>query len=502
MNGYLSGLISPHPSEWLTAPATNFSFILQEADVLIARNPQLLQLIENDLDRYALEKKRDRLIDSQAAYRKRMLPGTEAVAALPPGQMATTGQGRRRMLAKICYFFLIIRAHLGGIKSARAKEFLDESLSIRILLAREGVPMPSLSSILENTNKVTQETREAILDAQIQMINERGLDDFKDITIDSTVTEANSHWPTDSFLIGALAERMYRNLKRAEVFDLTWSEGVQISDIISDMGKLNFEIACASRKKGADLIREERYTVFYELAEEIYLFFAETLASLHRTARNQVYLPGQQRKLDTWMSSLQKDLSDLSRILEYSIRRVIEKEQVPTQEKVTSISDPDASFISKGQRETKLGYRPQVSKSSSGFIVALTVPEGNAADSEQLQPICDATFKRTGILPDTASFDDGYASLKNWQWLKEKGITTVSFSGSKGKKIIPDEDWLASAYTEARRMRSAVESVIFQIKHHFNFGQVMRRGIKQVRQELTAKVLAFNFYRLQYLARE
>jgi len=48
----------------------------------------------------------------------------------------------------------------------------------------------------------------------------------------------------------------------------------------------------------------------------------------------------------------------------------------------------------------------------------------------------------------------------------------VSISGSKGKKITPVADWDSEPFAVARDDRSAVESLMFTIKHGFDFGRV------------------------------
>ena len=502
MQSYLSGLFSPRPYDWNAAPASDFSFTLQEAAALLEQNPHLLQLIETDLLNDSLAKKELRIKDRQALHLQQpFLAGTEAVEPKPVDKQESLDNGHPGMNARTCYFFLIIKSYLGGLKSRKARDFFAESLSIRLLLAALDIPMPSLSTIGENTNKLSQETRDAILDAQIQSIKERGLDDFQVITADSTAIDANSCWPTDSKLIFTLVEGLWRDLGQLEAFGLIRLEDAQLPGIMADMDSLDFGIACASGKKEAAKIREEKYTVFYDLAEAAATYFAEAISPLRQAADQQEHLPSKKEKQDARLDDLEKDLGLLDHIIKYSIERVIEKKTVPTEEKVVSLSDPDASFITKGQRDTQVGYRPQVSKSDAGFVVAIKVPEGNASDSGQLQPIFDETFRRTGVIPYIASIDDGYASYANQRWLKEKGVIVVSFSGAKGKKITAEEDWGTPDYFETRLMRSAVESVIFQLKQGFGFGRVLRRGIEKVRQELTDKVVAFNFYRMQYLIR-
>ncbi len=495
-------IFSPIPADWLSMPASDFSFVLQEALSLVEHFPHLLQMIEEDLQKDALTKKEKRARDRQAHHQQQpFLPGTREVGARAVTEMTELATGCPRMTAQTCYLFLVIRGYLGGLKSQEAKDFLSESRTLHLYLAKMGIPMPSLSTIGENTNKVSQATRDAILDAQIEWIKAQEHDDFADIMIDSTAIEANSCWPTDSKLIWMLCTRLWRNFQKLDRFNLPNLQDEEIAGIIDDLHRFDFEIACAAGKKNAGEIREAKYREFYELAEAASRIYEEALPPLRLMADQVALVPSKQQRLETHLEALRTDIKLLDQVLETSIRRVVEKEKVPTSKKVASISDPDAAFIAKGQRETLLGYRPQVSKSAAGFVVAIGLPKGNASDSEQLRPICKATFQRTGVVPESLSVDDGYTSLENREWLKTEGVKVPSFSGSKGKKITAPAEWESEEFREARRMRSAVESVIFQLKRCFDFGRAVRRGIARVREELTAKVVAFNFYRLQYLIR-
>ena len=94
------------------------------------------------------------------------------------------------------------------------------------------------------------------------------------------------------------------------------------------------------------------------------------------------------------------------------------------------------------------------------------------------------------------SVDDGYTSKDNRNTLLRKNIKVVSFSGAKGKKITPEDEWESLEYQVARNNRSAVESMMYLIKHKFDFGRVLRRGINNVTAELLEKVLAYNLCRI------
>ena len=81
---------------------------------------------------------------------------------------------------------------------------------------------------------------------------------------------------------------------------------------------------------------------------------------------------------------------------------------MPSSEKVIGISDGDAAFIVKGGWNTVVGYRPQLGRSGQGFVSALIVPRGNAADNAQLVDVVLDHWDRTGVLPGLVSSDDGY----------------------------------------------------------------------------------------------
>ena len=81
------------------------------------------------------------------------------------------------------------------------------------------------------------------------------------------------------------------------------------------------------------------------------------------------------------------------------------------------------------------------------------------------------------------------------------GVDVVSISGSKGKRITPEEAWDSPEYAAARSGRSAVESLMFTIKHNFDFGRVARRGLAHVTAEMLEKILAYNFCRMSWCRR-
>ena len=207
-------------------------------------------------------------------------------------------------------------------------------------------------------------------------------------------------------------------------------------------------------------------------------------------------IPTRKNQLLRLIEWIDADIQNLKKVADYCQRRVFEGVTIASKEKIMSLSDPDAAYIQKGNREATIGYKPQLGRSQKGFISSVIIPKGNLSDSSQFRPIVNQSINRTGIIPDVVSVDDGYVHTTERNNLLEMGVKIVSFSGSKGKRLIEPDLWDSPDYQNARNDRSAVESLMFTIKYRFNFDRVMRRGHKKVEAELLEKVLAYNTCRI------
>lgn len=197
--------------------------------------------------------------------------------------------------------------------------------------------------------------------------------------------------------------------------------------------------------------------------------------------------PSRRAIAERTVQRLREDLRTLAQVIENCTRRVVGGETIPMAEKVLSTSDPDVGYIAKGQRDPVIGYKPQLACSRSGFITGLLLPQGNASDSGQLDPMLKEVMRRTGKTPRVVILDDGYASAANMALLKALKIEVKSINRSKGKRLTEKRDLDSEAYAEACDLRSAIESLMFTIKQGFDFGMVVRRGLENVYDELLEK---------------
>jgi hypothetical protein len=406
------------------------------------------------------------------------------------------GVGRERMPAVMVLLFALIRGYKGGFKDRKTASDLSESRTLQIILESFGLSMPGASTILDNVNAVTPATLELIVDAQIATVLAENLDDFKTLTFDSTSVSGNTAFPTDSGTITNLCFRIEHILRTLSKHGISLKLPSIMNELLTSISELHKRIQFSVGKKNSAKLRAKHYRKIMKIARKArqHLLKAQERAVAKLAVLDVI--PSQKRIVTKLVEDAAQDLEDLRVTIINTDKRINKELKVPVDEKVVSISDPDAAMIVKGQRDPKVGYKPQIGRSESGFVTAIIVPKGNASDSGQLRPIVEQAMKRSGVLADVLSLDDGYTNGKDRDHFKSLGINVVSFSGSKGKNLIPAEDYDSKPYLQARNDRSAVESLMFTLKHNHDMDCVMRRGINNVRSELLEKVIAYNIFRL------
>lgn len=490
-------LFAPVHNLFLTAPVSMLSDIIEEAHCLIKKHPLILELIEKDQIEHGKLKKSKRQedakwIDSNSGWFSWFKPKNND--PVDPSKLSLE-KGRERMPAFMVLVFILIRASYGGIKTKFVQELLLESQSLYVLFYNMRIKRPGLSTILDNINSVSNSTREEILTLHLRSVLAEELDDFKNITFDSTSVKANSAWPTDSSLLVRLAERIYHIGLCVKKYGIPPLPEKDFLFQIKQIKSIAKEIAFTAGKKNKTREVKRLYDKLLKKADKLYNKYTKEVKRIQNLTNKKNLLPSKKRILEGLVETMVADHNDLLKVVIYCRERVFEEKQLNSNKKVLSLSDIDAGYIQKGGREAVIGYKPQLGRSENGFISAIIIPQGNAADSDQFKPLVDDAINRIGVIPKIVSVDDGYTNKKARDEMLEMGIEIVSISGAKGRKLIPIDVYESEVYQKVRDDRSAVESLMFTVKNNHKFDRVMRRGLSNVRAELLEKALAYNISR-------
>jgi transposase, IS5 family len=484
----------PRQLVFLTPVDTQLNDFLNEIHQIASLEPSIVERIDADLDLHAKKKKLLRLADAQfLAGQTPDLPKLQLQLRELKLDEVELEIGRPRTEAYIVYLFVMLRGWAGGCKDQQARLLLEESITLKLWLEHLGLQLPPASTLSENLNAVSNQTRRLIHQAQLRYILQQRLDDFQKCFIDSTAVEANTERPTDSTILIRLIGRICSSGANLHRLDLPDMDPIGLLAQQQELRRYCQQIDFLQGKGRAEAKRKKLYFQLLRRVRRIRKRLLRDLESVCQKLEARTDLPPSRRLMSQEVLSLiAEDLRALEQAAQACERRIMDQEKVPAAEKIISLSDSDAAFIVKGGWNTVVGYRPQLARSGGGFVTGLFLPRGNTSDSLHLVTMVKEQIANSGITPSMASVDDGYSSTEGRNQVLALGLKLVSIGGAKGKKLIEPQQWNSQPYRQARAERSGMESLVFTLKEGFQFGALARRSHENVLAEMLEKVLAYN----------
>jgi hypothetical protein len=484
----------PRQLVFLTPIDSQLNDFLNEIHQIALFEPSIVECIDEDLDLHAKKKKLLRLADAQFLASQTLdLPKLELQLRELQIDKIQLEIGRPRTDAYIVYLFLMLRGFNGGCKDQHARLLLEESITVKLWLEHLGLELPPASTLSDNLNAVSNQTRRLIHQVQLRYIVQGRLDDFQKCFIDSTAVEANTERPTDSTILVRLIARVCTTGSNLHRLDLPDMNPIGLLEQQEELRRLSQQIHFLTGKARAGAKRKKWYFQLIRRVRRLRKRLLRDLETVRRNLEGRADLPPSRRLMaGEALGLIADDLAALEQAANVCERRIMAEEEVPVAEKIISLSDSDASFIVKGGWNTVVGYRPQLARSGSGFVTALVLPRGNAADSRHLVAMVKEQITNTGVIPAMTSTDDGYSSQEGREEVLGLGVEVVSISGAKGKRLLEAQQWKSRPYRQARAERSAIESLVFTLKEGFEFGKMSRRSHENVLAEMLEKVLAYN----------
>src|ERR1700675_3898272 len=170
----------PRQLIFLTSLDSQLNDFLNEIHQIARLEPSIVERIDGDLDLHAKKKKLLRLADAQfLAGQTYDLPKLDLQLSELKIDHTELEIGRPRTECYIVYLFLMLRGFNGGCKDQHARLLLQESITLKLWLEHLGLELPPASTLSDNLNAVSNQTRALIHQVQLRSILEQGLDYFQ-----------------------------------------------------------------------------------------------------------------------------------------------------------------------------------------------------------------------------------------------------------------------------------------------------------------------------------
>ena len=353
---------------------------------------------------------------------------------------------------------------------------LEDSASFRAF-ARLPLSWTPKNSVLHNTISTIQaETWEAINRAVLLSARDEKIEPGKVVRLDSTVTAALMHDPSDSSLLWDAVRVLVRLLQEADTLiggDLMWRDHRRAA------------------KKRARIIKFTRgrpnrvghYRELLRLTRATLAYADQALTEL-----SQVPDP---KAVALWHGQFHHYRPLVERVISQTERRVLQGEVVAASEKIVSLFEPHADIIVKGSRDVEYGHKLNLTTGKTGLILDLVIEAGNPADSERFLPMLERHIAFYGEAPRQAAADGGFASRHNLSQAKTRGVHDMAFHKKVGLRI---EDMVKSSwvYRKLRNFRAGIESDISCLKRAYGLARCTWRGLGHFRAYVWSSVVAYN----------
>jgi IS5 family transposase len=109
--------------------------------------------------------------------------------------------------------------------------------------------------------------------------------------------------------------------------------------------------------------------------------------------------------LQGWIKDVEHYRVLTLKVVDQTVRRVINKESVPSSEKIISLFEEHSDVIVKGFRDVQYGHKINLSTEKHGLITSLSIEKGNPADSDLFLAVLDAHQKNLKELPHSVASD-------------------------------------------------------------------------------------------------
>jgi IS5 family transposase len=353
---------------------------------------------------------------------------------------------------------------------------LEDSASF-ISFARLPLSWSPKKSVLQQTiSAISAASWEAINRAVLSSARQQKLDDGSVVRIDSTVTEALMHAPTDSSLLWDGVRVMVRLLKQAETLlgatPFTWR---------------NHRRLAKKRAAAIQYSRGKRRKA--KLYRDLITATRATMASLRRAAQH--LLASGSIEAVVWRCEVEQYLPLIERVIDQTERRVFAGEAVPAGEKLVSLFEAHTDIIVKGGRDVHYGHKLNLTTGRSGLVFDIVVEAGNPADSERFLPMLERHIARQDTAPRQTASDGGYASIANLEQAKALGVDDVVFHKKRGMAIdaMAKSRWV---YRKLRNFRAGIEANISCLKRAFGLDRCTWRGLAHFQSYVWSSVVAYN----------
>ena len=447
------------------ARATTAYFARYErASALLDRHPEILRAVHRDLE-------------------------------LPVARLSKrTSSGRPAKFTSDTVLRIVLVKVMENLSFRDAVIRIDDSPRLRAFTRLHSDAMMDFSTLCQLTNAITAETWGVVNEALAQMAVADKLITGEMLRLDTTASETNIHFPTDSHLLFDVHRVLSRLVRQVREIAPDLVTEKRLHDRAAK--KLHAKIARIRGSKTDESQKGQRrlYERLLRLVDGILAWTPSLCGRIRRDGARLATSPLGAAALNGLAGEIEHHRELGLRGADQARRRVIHGEVVPNEDKLFSIFEPHTELLIRGKagKAMEFGHMVSIHQVKGCFISDYRVHLKRPADHETVDAALARHKKLFGALPTVLAADKGYhESVEKTAQLEEK-VKCVSIA-KKGSRTEEEQEREHSlAFRLAQKFRAGVEGSISYLKLCFGLSRCMNKGWRHFEATVGATVFAHN----------
>ncbi|HSE86699.1 MAG TPA: ISNCY family transposase [Candidatus Binatia bacterium] len=343
-------------------------------------------------------------------------------------------------------------------------------------------------------NRLRPQTLQALNDLVLKAAVDLGLEDGKRLRVDTTVTETDIHHPTDNTLLWDVVRVLTRLIGR---LGKVLPKGIDNFSNRTRCARRRMQEIQRMTARQRHTQQKAKYRDLIGITQQVVHNARGVLEKIKNQCAvdpmDDIIIGELRRKIDHYCQLG-------ARVIGQSRRRVLEGEQVATEEKIYSIFETHTDLIKRGkiQKPIEFGHKIFLAESAHGLITQYRVLEGNPPDHVHVKPSLQRHQETFGWAPAWYSSDRGFFSDENIKAYPQVKLVCIPQRG--GKRTSQRQAFERSPeFKKGQRFRAGIEgriSVLFR-------GRGMKRCLAEGRDRfeilIGAAVLTNNLMTIAHL---
>jgi IS5 family transposase len=416
---------------------------------------------------------------------------TAVYEALAKRHPKSSSRGRLGNPAEVVLRLLVLK-HVRNWSYATLEREVRANLVYRDFTRVGAAKMPDAKTMGRWGVAVGPEVIKQIHQRMVKIAQENKVTEGRRMRVDTTVTETNVHYPTDSSLSGDGVRVLIRTMKN--ITSIVGKAGARLCDRSRSVKLRVLDIARAARAKGKP--QQERLKQAYgqllnstsRVVGQAKRFSQEIAAGVKRSRDvvQQLALEGLRQEIDAMVPLVRQVIRQT--------RARIFRSDTRFEGKLFSLFEPSTEIIRKGKaaKPNEFGKMVKLQEAENQIVIDYEVYDHRPNDSDLLIAAIETHQEMLGRAPHLVAADAAFYSAKNEAAAKAMGVKRVAIPNRSTKSSERKREQKKCWFRNGQKWRTGCEGRISVVKRRHGLNRCRYKGEAGMKRWVGLGVIADN----------